>query len=62
MHTIFIGANIKEMNLGSWGTGCFVNMTYTAPTAPTRTELNFICGTDIVIHCNPRYDERVGLG
>nr|CAD37940.1 galectin [Suberites domuncula] len=31
---------------------------YTSPTNPSRADINFMSGQDIVFHCNPRYDER----
>ncbi len=60
MPTALLGDTV-QVGIGSWGTGCFVNMTYISPTAPTRTGLNFMCGQDYVFHCNPRYDEGVTM-
>ena len=39
-----------------------MNMQYTAPTTPSRLSMNFMCGSDNVLHVNPRYDERVSTG
>ncbi len=56
-----LSADDQILNLGSWSTGNFVNVIYTAPITPTRVGLDFKYGENVVFHCNPRYDERVRM-